>query len=118
MRPRHFGACKPANPDGPAASSPVPDTKRIKAVGQFTMQDVLTFREGWTFQPVTALKQFERRRSFFRFVKNCGWIKTNPCEQVKPPKVDQAPTLPFTDEEYKKLVRACDQLPDNCGEVV
>jgi integrase len=89
------------------------DTKGIKAVGQFTMQDVLTFREGWTFQPVTALKKFERLRSFFRFVKNCGWIKANPCEQVKPPKVDQAPTLPFTDEEYEKILAACDLLPDN-----
>jgi integrase/recombinase XerD len=43
----------------------------------------------------------------------CVWIKVNPCEQVKPPKVDQAPTLPFTDEEYEKILKACDQLPDN-----
>jgi integrase len=89
------------------------DAKGLKAIGQFTMQDVLAFREGWTFQPVTALKKFERLRSFFRFVQSCGWIKVNPCEQVKPPRVDQTPTLPFTDEEYQQILAACDQLPDN-----
>jgi integrase len=36
---------------------------------------------------------------------------------VKPPKLNQAPTLPFTEEDFAKLLAACDAYPDNYGKV-
>ena len=52
-------------------------------------------------------------RGFFRFCASAGWIPTNPAPAVKLPKVHQVPTLPFTDEEFKKLLDAFDRFRGN-----
>jgi integrase/recombinase XerD len=51
-------------------------------------------------------------RTFFRFVHDSGWAQTNPAKLIKPPKVDEPPTLPFTREEFRRVVAACDQYPN------
>jgi integrase len=53
------------------------------------------------------LKKFERLRSFFLFCENNGW-SGNPCKGLKPPKVQQNPTLPFTQEEIGKILGGCE----------
>ena len=50
-------------------------------------------------------------RTFFRFAYTSGWIATNPALLIKPPKVDDPPTLPFTREEFQNVVAACDVYP-------
>lgn len=91
------------------------EKKGYRSLRQFDLEALREFREGWTYAPVTAHKKIERLRSFFRFCKESGWIKENPCERLKPPKVSQLPTLPFTEEEFTKILEACDRLPDNYG---
>ena len=60
-----------------------------------------------------ATKNLERMRAFFRFCHQAGWIKQNPALAVKPPKVTQTPTLPFSREEMKRIVAACDRYGGN-----
>ncbi len=91
------------------------EEKGVRLIRTFNMEQVRALRESWTFSAVTAAKKLERLRSFFRFCKDSGWIDANPCDKVKPPKVDQPPTLPFTQEEMQRILAACDELPDNYG---
>ncbi|MFH1267910.1 MAG: site-specific integrase, partial [Planctomycetota bacterium] len=79
---------------------------------RFLTPDVLRqFRAGWPDSPLSAYKNLERLKSFFRFCHHSGWMKTNPALALKPPKVDQNPTLPFTADELQKLLEACDGYP-------
>lgn len=68
------------------------------------------FRATWTFAPITAAKKLERLSSFFRFCHDAGWIDRNPVKAVGRPKLAQVPTMPFTEEEFRKLLAACDQI--------
>jgi site-specific recombinase XerD len=52
-------------------------------------------------------------RALFRFCHQSGWIKQNPALAVKPPKVTPAPTLPFSREEMKRIIEACDKYGGN-----
>ena len=71
---------------------------------QLDVKAIIEFRAGWTCAPMTALKKFERLRSFFRFCEDAGWILKSPATPLKPPKVDTPPTLPFTDEEVARII--------------
>lgn len=82
---------------------------------QLDLAFVRDLRESWSYAPTTQLKKLERLRSFFRFSVQSGWIKENPCEKLRPPKVSQAPTLPFTEAEMTKLLATCEKIPDNYG---
>ena len=73
------------------------------------MPAVRKFRATWQDAPITASRNLERLRSFFRFCQDARWIDSNPAKAVRPPKVVQAPTLPFEPEDYDKLLAACEQ---------
>jgi integrase/recombinase XerD len=45
------------------------------------------------------------------FVQEAGWLETNPAKIIKPPKVEDPPTLPYTKEEFERVVKACDKYP-------
>ncbi len=70
------------------------------------------FRATWNDAPISASKNLERLRGFFRFCHQANWVKTNPMVGVKPPKVTPKPTLPFTREEVDSIVEAVDQYPE------
>lgn len=40
-----------------------------------------------------------------------GWLPTNPSLAIKPPKVHDVPTLPFSAAEVKAVLAACDSYP-------
>jgi len=56
-------------------------------------------------------------RAFFRFVHESGWIPTNPTTPLKPPKITEPPTAPFTREEVASILKACDVYPDKANRV-
>lgn len=68
------------------------------------------FRATWPDAPITAQRNLERLRNFFRFCLDTRWIDSNPAKAVKPPKVTQSPTLPFEPEDFEKLVAAYDEF--------
>lgn len=72
-----------------------------------SVDDLRKFREAWKDSAISAAKKLERLRTFFRFCEASGWIEQNPAERLKPPKVVFSPTLPFTEEEERKILAAC-----------
>jgi integrase len=82
--------------------------KGLERLSQLNPEMLRAFRAGWKDAPISALKKFERLRTFFKFCHRSGWIPTNPAGALDPPKVKPNPTLPFTAEEMEKIVWACD----------
>lgn len=74
---------------------------------------VREFRQAWTDGPIYATKNLERLRSFFRFCVSEKWVKENPAKGVKAPKADVAPTIPFSEEEMKSILKATDVYRGN-----
>jgi len=57
---------------------------------------VRRFRATWPDAPITASRNLERLRNFFRFCQDAGWIDRNPAKAVRPPKVSQGQPFPST----------------------
>jgi integrase len=75
--------------------------------------DVLRkFRASWAYSPLSARKRLEYLRSFFRFCQDSGWLDRNPAMAVKGSKVEQNPTLPFSDAEVERVLIAARKLTD------
>lgn len=88
-------------------------SKGFRQLKQIDVDAVRTFRTTWDDSAVYATKNLERMRSFFRFCVDAGWIQKNPAASVKAPKAKPSPTLPFTDDEMKRILKACDAYPGN-----
>ncbi len=69
------------------------------------------FRESWTNKNYSARKKLEALRTFFKFVHTSGWLPTNPATLIKPPKVEDSPTMPYMKEEFQRVLRACSIYP-------
>lgn len=74
---------------------------------QLTLDALRQFRESWDFAPITHQKNLEFLKAFLRFAENSEWVRGNPARALKPPKLTPAPTLPFSEEEVKKLIAKC-----------
>jgi len=84
------------------------ESRKIYYVSDCTL-DVLTgFRATWKYGPRASAKHIERLRAFFRFCAERHWADYNPALSLKPPKIDVRPTMPLTQEEMVKLLKACD----------
>ena len=64
------------------------------------------------------MKKLERLRAFGRFLVDRGWWTENLALKLKRPKVKQAPTMPFTQDEMSALLAACEQYTDGTGKPV
>ena len=66
------------------------------------------FRESWQDGPLYAKKNVERLRAFFQFCLERDSIGSNPAKVLKSPRIRHAPTSPYTVEEMRRIVAACD----------
>ena len=64
------------------------------------------FRATWKENNLAALNKLGRLKTFFRFCRDNGWSSENPADRLKNPRVSQAPTLPFTQDEMFALLRS------------
>ncbi len=85
----------------------------IVFIDQLDTERVRDFRATWNESAISGLKKLERMRAFCRFCHDSGWMKSNPAVSVKPPKVDIPPTEPFTDEQFEKILWACELFSTN-----
>jgi len=53
--------------------------------------------------------------TFFGFIKDSGWLDTNPAKMIKKPKIDSPPTLPFDRDQMVAILKATDLYKDNYG---
>jgi site-specific recombinase XerD len=86
--------------------------KGVSLLKQLDVALLRSFRNGWPYSALSAVKRLEYLRSFLRFCQDSGWIESNPAMVLKPPKVSQRPTLPFEDGEIDRILKAADKLAD------
>lgn len=89
------------------------EKKGYRQLKQIDVDALRQFRASWDDGALYATKNLERMRAFFRFCHQAGWMKSNPALAVKPPKSDSSPTLPFSADEMKKILKACDKYGGN-----
>ena len=89
------------------------ESKGYRLLRQITVDGVREFRATWDDGAVYATKNLERMRAFFRFCEQARWIDRNPATSVKAPKHKASPTLPFSADEMKRILDACDRYPGN-----
>jgi integrase len=81
----------------------------VRHVRDIDFEKAAKYRAGWTtWSAYTAARNLELLRMFFRFCQKAKWIDENPAEQLRSPEVTASPTLPFTEEEERQIIAACD----------
>lgn len=76
----------------------------IQYVGQLTLERLQQFRAAWQDGAISAMKKLERLRAFGRFLTDNGWWPENVAKKLRPPRLSDIPTLPFTREEVAELL--------------
>jgi len=89
------------------------DENNKSILSDFDVDLMRRFRESWKVQNYTALKELERLRTFFRFAVSSDWIAKNPVQTIKSPRVQDPPTMPFTRDEFKRVIDACADYPNS-----
>jgi integrase len=83
-------------------------------IDQWEPIDVRQFRSTWPVSPQTAVRRMAMMKPFFEYCVSNKWIGSNPARAVKNPKGREMANrgdeqkLPFTDDEIKKMYKACD----------
>jgi integrase/recombinase XerD len=85
------------------------DGKGYTRLKQLGVDELTRFRATWQDGPLSMLKKQERLAAFFHFCRVRHWIRENPVLSIRLPEVTPSPTLPFTREEMKKILDACDR---------
>jgi integrase len=87
--------------------------KGVHTLRQLNVDALRQFRQSWSDGPLYATKNLERLRALFRFCHQANWIKEDPAPAVKAPRVTHDPTLPFSRDEMKRILEACDRYSGN-----
>ena len=95
-----------------AQLAPFAKARGLSFLKDFDLEIVRDFRGTWRDSPISAAKKLERVKAFFRFCEDSGWIGQNPASKVRPPKITNKPTLPFSKREIERIMWACDLYPD------
>lgn len=82
-----------------------PDTK-VKYLEKIDIDVLRGFMGTLKDGPLSRVKKIDRIKNFFTFCLRSGWISENPAEFIEPPIVKDVPTLPFTDDEVKRILDA------------
>lgn len=85
--------------------------REARQLSRWTPALVRDFRETWRWTRLAAVKQLERLKTVFRFAVEQGWLPSSPAAAIKPPRVALTPTLPFSDEEMRRILAACEKFP-------
>jgi integrase/recombinase XerD len=78
-------------------------------VQDFTVAELTAFRATWKDKALSSAKKTERLRSLFKFAIERDWIKTNPAHKIKIAKPKETPTLPYSDEEMERIIKAAEK---------
>jgi len=83
-------------------------SNRIETVRDLSFEQMAIYRATWTtWSAYTSVKNLELLRMFLRFCVKARWMEDNPAADLKSPKIQMAPTLPFDDEDERKILFAC-----------
>jgi len=88
------------------------EDKGLRYITECDIETLRAFRESWTNENYNARKKLEAMRTFFKFVHESGWLPTNPAKVIKPPKVNDPPTLPYSRDVMPRVLQTCDKYPN------
>jgi integrase len=80
--------------------------KGIQFVNEIDIPFLSDFRASWKDKALSATKKLEQLRGICKFALARKWIPDNPALALQMPQVKPSPTLPFSDAEMKKIIRA------------
>jgi integrase len=80
------------------------------ALRNVEVDDIRRIKEGWKLSQITVQKRLEMVRKFFTFCVDSEWLDRNPARRVKLPPAKYMPTLPFSDDEMKKILWAAESI--------
>ena len=83
----------------------------LRYLRQLDLQTLRDFRNSWHDGAMSGKKKLEHLRSFFRFALHGNWVRQNPILAMRPPKITQPPTLPFSTSEMEKILWAVRSAP-------
>jgi site-specific recombinase XerD len=86
--------------------------KGLRFVDQLDLRMPTSFRATWKDAPLSASKKLERLRTTLRFALRRKWIKENAADDLDSPEVRSSPTLPFTDGEMERILKAAGEMED------
>jgi site-specific recombinase XerD len=66
----------------------------------------------WKGGALSASKKLERLRSVYRFALGRKWVPANLATELKAPELRDKPTLPFFDEEIKRIFKSASDSED------
>ena len=79
-----------------------------RLIGEIGLSYLDVYFQSWKLAGITAEKKVGRLRGFFNFCVERDWIEKNPAKLLKAPRHVQTPTEPVSDEDFDKLIEACD----------
>jgi integrase/recombinase XerD len=59
------------------------ESEGFTMMNRLDVRAMIRYRASWNYAPLTALKKFERLRSFFRFCHAAKWVTENPTLAMK-----------------------------------
>ena len=83
----------------------------LEMMGGIDADSVRKWREQWTCAYSTQAKRLVMLRTFFSFAEVEGWVSESPVAGIRLPKSDSSPTLPFSAEEVRALLRIAESKP-------
>jgi integrase/recombinase XerD len=87
----------------------------LRYLNELDLETLDTFRSEWKDGPRSSLKKLERLRAFLRFCERRKWIDSNPALDLKAPKIQNRPTMPFTHAEMVKVLAAFEKYAARAG---
>ncbi len=78
-------------------------------VSDFDLDRLRQFRAKWTNENEAARVKLGNLKSFFRFCHEAKWIGENSAVKLKPGKVTELKIVPLTVEEFKRILKSCDE---------
>lgn len=85
------------------------ESEGILTVQELTFTRLVAWKSSWKFKAATQAKRLELLKRFCRFCVSAGWMEKSPVESFKPPQSDSEEKIPFTSEEMKAILEACDK---------
>jgi integrase/recombinase XerD len=91
------------------------EKRGLRYLQELDLETLDSFRAEWKDGPRSSLKKLERLRAFFRFCERRKWVDGNPAADLRAPKVQNRPTMPFTQPEMVKILVAFDKYSKRAG---
>lgn len=82
--------------------------KPILTMKELRLFHLEEYRKTWTQNSTTRYKRQERLSGFFKYCARHEWIRRNISGDLDRINIDAAPVIPFTKDEYARILAACD----------